>query len=393
MDAYAAIAPLTLYVVRHPQSPDGNKLGDVLHGHFGPSRHQLTTGGVPIRVLFSNAVVPGSAQFTPIAWGDSATTAVAILIDDVFANDPIWLQHAIRIAQQASDRHFRTVAIPVALSPDAPITKFPTQALRWDQWDEEPEVKTQRLIREITYQLVRMLRHQTSEHSRDATSNAALGAYQEKVRVFLSHTKQDEHGARITKSIRSWLNDEASLATFLDVHDIPAGVSFAPAIEYNIGQSVMAIIYSDSYSSRDWCQREVLHAKRLQVPILVIDCLRDADTRAFPYLGNTPSLRMDPDAMDRMEHIASKLLDEVFKSLLWKIHVERLSNNRLNVTFMPRAPELVSLVTHPELSCADEWHIVYPEPPLGEQEIRLIASLGKQIRLHSLNQWLAEGPS
>ena len=238
-----------------------------------------------------------------------------------------------------------------------------------------------------------MIRHQTSEHSNDATSDAALGAYQEKVQVFLSHTKHDEHGARVTQSIRTWLNNETTLATFLDVQDIPAGVSFAPAIEYNIGQSVMAVIYTDCYSSRDWCQREILHAKRLQVPMLVVDCLQDADVRAFPYLGNTPTLRMDPDAMDRMEYIASRLLDEVFNSLLWKLHVERLSNNQLNVAFMPRAPELVSLVTRPELIRSNEWHIVYPEPPLGEQETRLITNLGKQIRLYSLNQWLAEDPS
>lgn len=91
-----------------------------------------------------------------------------------------------------------------------------------------------------------------------------------------------------------------------------------------------------------------------------------------------------------MEHIAFRLLDEMFKSMLWKLHVGNLGDNRPNVTFMPRAPELVSLVTRPELRHSGEWHIVYPEPPLGEQEVQLITNLGQQIRLHSLTQWLSE---
>lgn len=107
MDAPAATAPLTLYVIRHPQSPDGSTLGDLLYSHFGPARHQLATGGVPIRVLFSDAVAPGSVQPTPIEWDDSATTAFAILLDGIFANDPTWLQHTIHITQQAEERPYR----------------------------------------------------------------------------------------------------------------------------------------------------------------------------------------------------------------------------------------------------------------------------------------------
>ena len=390
MNGDADIIPLTLYVVRHPQSPEGKRLGELLHNHFGPARSLLSTGGVPIRVQFSDAAAPGSTQPVPIAWDDSATTAVAILIDDVLAGDLVWLQHVNRISRQAEDKGLQTCAIPVALSPAALNIGESTQALHWFEWEGAQEDKNLHLIREMTYQFIRMLRHQIAEHSPTGTQDNTLGAYLEKVKVFLSHSKHDEHGKSIAESIRNWLFNEASLSTFLDVHDIPAGVSFEPVIEHSMEQSVMAVIYTDSYSSRDWCQREVLQAKRLQAPMLVVDCLRNVDERSSPYMGNAPYLRMDPEAMDRMEHIAFRLLDEMFKSMLWKLHVGNLGDNRPNVTFMPRAPELVSLVTRPELRHSGEWHIVYPEPPLGEQEVQLITNLGQQIRLHSLTQWLSE---
>ena len=392
MNENAPTAPLTLYVVRHPESAEACSIGELLHGHFGPARSRLTTGGLPIRVHFRYAAVPGSLQPAPIRWNDSDTVAVAILIDDALANDPHLFQYANDISQEAETTGFHTRAIPVALSPTALKNGIAVQALRWYEWEADQEAKNHRLIREMTYQFIRMLRHQVSGDPHNGAQNTNLRAYLEKVKVFLSHSKHDQNGGRIAQSIRQWLNDEASLSTFLDVHDIPPGVSFVPAIEENIERSVMAVIYTDSYSSRDACHHEVLYAKRVQVPILVVNCLQNVDERSFPYMGNTPSLRMDPTAVDRMEHVASRLLDEMFKALLWKLHTQHLSNALPNITFLPHSPELVSLITLPEMNRSDEWHIVYPDPPLADQEVQLITALGRHIRLHSLKQWMSEDP-
>lgn len=392
-DRNTMTAPLTLYIVRHPNSAEAKSLEEILYNHFGPARAQISRGGVPIRVHFSNAIPRGSLQPAPIAWNDSATTAVALLIDDVMTQDPVWVQYNKQISQEAEETGFRTRVIPIALSPTAIESGLTTQALRYHRWEETQEGKNIRLIREITYQLIRMLRHQIAEREGTVTQKNMLGAYMDKVKVFLSHSKNDKHGERIAKSIRSWLGDKESISTFLDVYDIPAGTPFKQAIEHNIEQAVMAVIYTDSYSSRDWCQHEILHAKQYQVPMLVVDCLSDTDERSFPYMGNAPYLRMDPESSDRMENISSRILEEMFKYLLWKTHVEHLDNIMDNITFMPRAPELVTLITHPELIRSGEWHIVYPEPPLSEREIQLIKGLGQQISLYSLTQWLSEEPS
>lgn len=393
MDQNTMTAPLTLYIVRHPNSADAKSLEETLYNHFGPYRTPIARGGVPIRVQFSNVIPRGLLQPAPIAWDDSGTTAVAILIDDVMVKDSVWIQYTKQVSQEAEATGLRTRVIPITLSPAALESGLTIQALHYHGWEESQEGKNLRLIREITYQLIRMLRHQIAEQKGAVTQQTMLGAYMEKVKVFLSHSKHDEHGQKVANSIRSWLGGKDSVATFLDVYDIPAGIPFQPAIEYNIEQAVMAVIYTDSYSSRDWCQHEILHAKRHQIPMLVVDCLSDMDERSFPYMGNVPCLRMDPETTDRMEHVASRILDEMFKDLLWKTHVGHLDNSIGNITFMPRAPELVTLITRPELNRSGEWHIVYPEPPLSERETQLIIGLSQQIRLHSLTQWLSEEPS
>ena len=77
-----------------------------------------------------------------------------------------------------------------------------------------------------------------------------------------------------------------------------AGVRFDAVIEDAIRHGVLVAIYTDSYSSREWCRREAILAKRHGVPMLVIDCLQDKDDRAFPYLWNKPSPRDDWVAID-----------------------------------------------------------------------------------------------
>ena len=89
-------------------------------------------------------------------------------------------------------------------------------------------------------------------------------------------------------ALRTWLNDNANLAPFLDIRNIPAGAPFDLVLDHEAGRSVMVAIYTDSYSSREWCAGEVIIAKRRRVPMLVVDCLQDTDPSSFPYLGMCP---------------------------------------------------------------------------------------------------------
>ena len=48
----------------------------------------------------------------------------------------------------------------------------------------------------------------------------------------------------------------------------------------------MLAFHTDHYSSRPWCRREVLEAKRFGAHILIVDALDSGDPRSFPYGGS-----------------------------------------------------------------------------------------------------------
>ena len=107
-------------------------------------------------------------------------------------------------------------------------------------------------------------------------------------------------------------------------------------------------VHTDTYSSREWCRREIIEAKRCNVPMIVVNCVRDVDERAFPYMGNVPNVRMDPgkavpDKTSRIERVIGCLLDEVFKDFLWRCRIKLANGKNPDVLFMARPPELISV--------------------------------------------------
>jgi hypothetical protein len=179
-----------------------------------------------------------------------------------------------------------------------------------------------------------------------------------------------------------------SLASFFDVHDIPAGLRFNKVIPAKVKVSAVVAIHTDSYSSREWCRREIIEAKGYSVPLVVANCITDVDERSFPYLGNVPVVRMDPDTADRIDSIVSHLLDEVLKSFLWQCRVQLAAGSAGDdVLFLPRPPELISLASVKDFTKAT---LVYPDPPIGAEEQRLFEVIAPAVRLRSMTEWLAE---
>lgn len=264
------------------------------------------------------------------------------------------------------------------------------QAVRWDRWDgAEQEERVRRLISGLTYQFCRMLRHYLERLKRPGEEEEALGRYLRKVQIFLSHSKHDADGERLARLIREQLfrGEGDSLSTFFDVHDIPAGMRFDQVLRQRIKVSAVVAIHTDSYSSREWCRREIIEAKRWSVPLVVVDCINDLDERGFPYMGNVPIMRMDPAAADRIDHVVARLLDEVLKDFLWRCRVELAAGAAGDaVKFLPRPPELISLAN---LGARDVT-LVYPDPPIGAEESDLFEQVAPEVRLRSMTQWLAE---
>lgn len=382
---------LVIYVIWHPDFTEGNAIADSLREHFRRRLYENVAGGTGLSVIYRFAAAPGAAAPLPIDLDDAETTAIVVLADHKLVADQAWTGYIRELVERTDTAGLGSRVFPVAI--DAGVLGglgVGEQALRWDRWTGLLDERCRQLTAELTYEFCRMLRHYLEHLKHPGEEEEVLDAYLKKVQIFLSHSKHDEDGERIAYSIRDRLHRGHGLASFFDVHDIPPGLRFHKVLLQQVRVSAMVAIHTDSYSSREWCRREVIEAKRWNVPLVIANSISDLDERGFPYLGNVPVVRLEPHGTDRIDFVIGRLLDEVLKDFLWRCRVELVGGTaNPAVIFLPRPPELISLANLPLAAEVPEPVIVYPDPPLSAEEERLFAQVAPKVQLRSLTEWLA----
>jgi TIR domain len=380
---------LVVYVAWHPEFADGSDIAKALYDHFRRELYENVAGGTGLSVVYRSTPAAGTEVPIGINFDEAETSAIILLMDERWADDRAWVDWGNNLMELADAAGLGVRVFPVAIDGAATRLGMAEQAVRWDRWAVvERQERERRLIASLTYQFCRMMRSYLERLKHPAEEEQALEQYLRKVQIFLSHSKHDAHGERIARLIREQLHqgEGDSLASFFDVHDIPAGLRFNKVLLQQVKVSAVVAIHTDSYSSREWCRREIIEAKRWSVPLVVANCISDLDERSFPYMGNVPVVRMDPDNMDRIDYIISRLLDEVLKDFLWRCRVElTVGAAGDRVVFIPRPPELISLAGLPEHTET----LVYPDPPIGAEEQRLFEVVAPAIRLRSMTEWIA----
>ena len=389
MTAEITHPPFVLYVVWHPEYTAGANIANRLHKHFGTDYHNITCEeGIP--VLFRNTNAPNSNSPLRIDMNSAGSIAVVVLINHTLKNDPSWVQYFHRLMDNATTTGLNTRVFPVTLESDTHDICKNIHALRWDKCTDKNIELEQWLIIELTTSFIRMLRHCLRQILSSDQSDS-LRYYMENLKIFLSHSKHDCDGKTVARTIRNWLHENAQLSSFFDVNDVIPGIPFDDVMRQSIKEDgVLLIIYTDSYSSRYWCRREIIEAKSKNVPVLMVDCLQNVDKRSFPYFGNVPVVRMNSDDSTRIPLVIEKLLDEVFNDLLWRYTVKKLYNYSSHTTFISRPPELISLATLPSPADDEIQLIVYPDPPLNNTELELFLKTGINIKLLNLKKWQME---
>lgn len=382
---------LVVYIAWHPELAAGRTIAEALYDHYRRKLFENVAGGTGLSVIYRCEPPTGSPAPLPIDFAESETAAVVVLFDKRFAADDNYKAWLRDLTTQTEVEGLRARVFPVAIDGALVRSGMAEQAVRWDKWDGvEEKQRVRRLISGLTYQFARMLRSYLERLRHPADEDEALERYLKKVQVFLSHSKRDNDGERIAKLIRQALFDGDGLATFFDVHDIAPGLRFDRVLLNQVRVSAVVAIHTDSFSSREWCRREIIEAKRASVPLVVANCIADTDERGFPYMGNVPLVRMDPQNVDRIDDVIGRLLDEVLKDFLWRCRVELVREDAGdNVRFLPRPPELISLVGL-DRPADGEIVLIYPDPPLGAEEERLFEEVAPTVRLRSLTEWIAE---
>jgi hypothetical protein len=381
---------LVLYVAWHPGFEAGRAIAKKLYDQYRRELYGNVAGGAGLSVIYRNAPDPATSAPQHIDLAEGETTAIVLLVDENFSGDERYLTWARDLLARTDAAGLGARVFPVAIDGAATRLGMAEQAVRWDRWTGmEDDARLRRLTSDLTYQFCRMLRSYLEQLLRPDKDEAALEQYLKKVQIFLSHSKHDADGERIAKEVRRQIFEGDGLSSFFDVHDIPAGLRFDKVLLQQVKVSAVVAIHTDSFSSREWCRREIIEAKRWNVPLVVADCISDTDERGFPYLGNVPVVRMDPVKVDRIDQVVSRLLDEVLKDFLWRCRVQLTSGEGANdVAFLPRAPELISLAGLSD-KVGDQILVVYPDPPLGAEEQRLFEQIAPRYRLRSLTEWLA----
>jgi len=190
------------------------------------------------------------------------------------------------------------------------------------------------------------------------------------IKIFLSHTKAGDTGLLHAESIKAFI-DNTNMTHFFDATEISPGFKFDEEIIKHIKDSTLIAIVSDEYSSRYWCQREILCAKEHCRPIIAVNCLEDYEDRIFPAGSNVPCLHMPSSSLlsesDVLRILTAAILETIrhhhaLKSLEYYQSQGWIEND---CKLLSRPPEIRHLLKIKKLG---NGNVCYPEPPIYVEE-------------------------
>ena len=203
---------------------------------------------------------------------------------------------------------------------------------------------------------------------------------EEKLQIFISHTKKDEDRMGIEKAneLKAYLRADTKLNSFYDANDILDGYSFGDQIKENLKKSLLIILETSTYSDREWCRIEAIVGKENYVPTVVVSLFNGMIPRTFPYLGNTPKIRFDAN----WDEVICLLL----RTALDKYYEERYLENfsQANSKVIPMMPEFINIGKVDGVN-----QILYPEPPLGNEELEVVKRQFSTITFNTPSQIFA----
>lgn len=214
--------------------------------------------------------------------------------------------------------------------------------------------------------------------------------------VFISHTKRSDRGEEadvlgLIACVRSIIG-QTRLNDFFDANDLQPGCDWDGELRSRAANSALLALRTDLYASREWCQREMLIAKREGMPVVILDALGRGEERGSFLMDHVPRVPVRHNAGNwRNSDIRlglNLLVDECLKRTLWRRQAKLAHDRRgLDIAWWaPHAPEPVTLAQWLETERAagrlrngGSLRVLHPDPPLGADEkavLEQIAVLG-----------------
>jgi len=389
--------PLSLYVVWHPKFIEGKTIANNLYSIFCRDVEQPLSRGLGIPVYYrsdSFNVTP-----IPIEAGNAKRNAIILLVDQQYMIDDNFRAYTEALTKLLDDN---TRIYPVSLCEQATGMGCGLDSIQYtraykgglnneeyknrfnrDKFDlsfEEDFILAMKKIKtELLHDCTRLLMNFQPTWMDALNKNVPSP-----VTLFLSHAKKD--GEETTLRFKAFVDAKLKLDVFFDTFDIADGYEFEKQIEANIKKSALVVFHTDEYSAREWCRIEVLVAKRNKCSIVVVHDIKNGEKRAFPYLGNTPTITLQENETESFYEIINLTLYQVLNNLF---QLELLES--FHKEFPLEGTEYISITSPPELfnyidifkakeNSKNNFVILYPEPPLGAEELRILNEIDNEIK-------------
>ena len=191
--------------------------------------------------------------------------------------------------------------------------------------------------------------------------------------------------------------ESGRIGTFFDAHDLQPGQDWNWALRNKAATSALLAVRTDLYSSREWCQREMLTAKIHGMPVVVLEAMSIGEMRGSFLMDHTPRIpaRLGADgawATDGLRRAVNLLADAWLHRVLW-LRQQALARSDATLSrywWAPQAPEPstlaawlpdkaspfgASVARMPALPPGSELRILHPDPPLAADERQVLQQM------------------
>ena len=369
--------PLSLFVVWHPSFAEGKQIANDLYSTFCRDIEEPLSRGLGIQVYYRNA------SLIPIDKNIANRNAIILLIDENYMTDRGFQEYT---KQLVGLMDYNTRIYPIALCNQATGIGCGIDTIQFIRYDDgfinirdEYEKGIKKIKSELLHDCARLLMN-----FQPVWMDKKGSKMPSPVKLFLSHAKKD--GEETTKKFKLFVESETKLDVFFDTVDIADGYEFEKQIEANIENAALVVFQTDEYSSREWCRIEVLVAKRNKCSIVVVHDIKDGEKRAFPYMGNTPTITLkDDESLSFIEILTLTLcqvLNNLYQRELLQSFEDEFRSDQAEFVTITSPPELFNYIDLYKMKRSEKKKLIvlYPEPPLGAEELRILNDIDKDIK-------------
>ena len=369
--------PLSLFVVWHPEFTEGKTIANDLYSIFCRDIEEPLSRGLGIQVYFR------SVSLIPIDTNIATRNAIILLIDENYMVERDFQKYTNHLVSLTDDN---TRIYPIALCKQATGIGCGLDSIQFIRYQdgfinirEEYDRGLKKIKSELLHDSARLLMN-----FQPVWMDRKGSKIPSPVKLFLSHAKKD--GVETTTNFKLFVESETKLDVFFDTVDIADGYEFEKQIEASIENAALVVFHTDEYSSREWCRIEVLVAKRNKCSIVVVHDIKDGEKRAFPYMGNTPTITLKPEENTSFIEILTLTLYQVVNNLfqreLLKSFEEKFKDDKAEFVIVTSPPELFNYIDLYKMKLTEKKKLIvlYPEPPLGAEELRILNDLDKDIK-------------